>query len=31
LRPSDEIRIEGTPEGKESAALDYLEVLPARQ
>ncbi len=30
LRPGDEIRIEGAPEGKELAALDYLEILPAR-
>jgi alpha-glucuronidase len=29
LRPGDEIRIEGTPEGREFAALDYLEILPA--
>jgi alpha-glucuronidase len=28
LRPGDEIRIEGTPGGGESAALDYLEILP---
>lgn len=29
LRPGDVIRIEGFPEGGESAALDYLEILPA--
>jgi len=28
LRPGDEIRIEGFPEGRELAALDYLEILP---
>jgi alpha-glucuronidase len=27
LRPGDEIRIEGTPEGGESAAVDYIEIL----
>jgi len=27
LRPGDEIRIEGQPEGSEAAALDYLEIL----
>jgi alpha-glucuronidase len=26
LRPGDEIRIEGTPDGGEAAALDYLEI-----
>ena len=26
LRPGDEIRIEGTPDGRESAALDYIEI-----
>ena len=30
LRPGDEIRIEGIPEGRELAALDYLEILPLR-
>jgi alpha-glucuronidase len=30
LRPGDEIRIEGIPDGGESAALDYLEILPAK-
>lgn len=29
LRPGDTIRIEGTPDGKESAALDYVELRPA--
>jgi alpha-glucuronidase len=28
LRPGDEIRIEGIPDGGEAAALDYLEILP---
>ncbi len=28
LKPGDEIRIEGTPDGGESAALDYIEILP---
>jgi alpha-glucuronidase len=27
LRKGDEIRIEGTPNGGETAALDYLEIL----
>jgi alpha-glucuronidase len=27
LRPGEEIRIEGTPDGGETAALDYVEVL----
>ena len=27
LRPGDEIRIEGTPDGGETAALDYVEIL----
>jgi len=26
LRPGDEIRIEGTPDGAEYAPLDYVEV-----
>ena len=30
LRPGDEIRIEGKPDGQESAALDYLEILPEK-
>jgi alpha-glucuronidase len=28
LRTGDEIRIEGIPEGGETAALDYVEILP---
>jgi alpha-glucuronidase len=28
LRKGDEIRIEGTPNGGETAALDYVEILP---
>ena len=28
LRPGDEIRIEGKPDGRETAALDYIEILP---
>jgi len=28
LRPGDEIRIEGTPDGGEAAALDYVEIEP---
>jgi alpha-glucuronidase len=31
LRPGDEIRIEGIPDGGETAALDYIEILPQRQ
>ena len=30
LRPGDEIRIAGTPAGREQAALDYIEILPVR-
>jgi hypothetical protein len=30
LRAGDEIRIEGVPDGGEKAALDYIELLPAR-
>jgi alpha-glucuronidase len=29
LRPGDEIRVEGVPDGGESAALDYIELLPS--
>lgn len=29
LRPGDEIRIEGVPDGQETAALDYLEIFPS--
>jgi hypothetical protein len=28
LRSGDEIRIEGVPDKPETAALDYLEILP---
>ena len=28
LRPGDEIRIEGAPNGGETAALDYVEIVP---
>jgi hypothetical protein len=28
LRPGDRIRIEGTPDAGETAALDYIEVQP---
>jgi len=28
LRPGDVIRVEGSPDGPEDAALDYVEVLP---
>lgn len=30
LRPGDEIRIEGVPDGRERAAFDYVEVRPTR-
>jgi alpha-glucuronidase len=30
LRPGDEIRVEGKPDGRETAALDYIEILPGR-
>jgi alpha-glucuronidase len=29
LRPGDEIRIEGSPDGGDMAAVDYLDVLPS--
>jgi alpha-glucuronidase len=29
LRPGDEIRIAGAPDGEETAGLDYVEILPA--
>ena len=29
LRPGDEIRVEGTSNGGELAALDYIEIVPA--
>ncbi len=28
LRPGDQIKIEGRPDGRETAALDYIEILP---
>jgi alpha-glucuronidase len=31
LRPGDQIRIEGFPQGRELAAVDYLEILPVSQ
>jgi alpha-glucuronidase len=31
LRPGDEIRIDGVPNGGESAALDYLEIVPEKR
>jgi alpha-glucuronidase len=31
LRPGDEIRIEGFPDGRETAALDYIEILPTQE
>jgi alpha-glucuronidase len=30
LHPGDRIRIEGSPDGRESAALDYVEIVPSR-
>jgi alpha-glucuronidase len=29
LRKGDEIRIEGVPDGRETAALDYVEIVPS--
>jgi alpha-glucuronidase len=29
LRHGDEVRIEGVPDGQETAALDYVEIVPA--
>jgi alpha-glucuronidase len=29
LKPGDTIRIEGTPDGSDPAALDYIELIPA--
>jgi alpha-glucuronidase len=29
LKPGDVIRVEGTPDGADPAALDYIEILPA--
>jgi alpha-glucuronidase len=31
LRPGDEIRIEGIPNGGEQAALDYVEIVPEKR
>jgi len=31
LRPGDEIRIEGRPDGGEPAALDYIEIAPENE
>jgi alpha-glucuronidase len=31
LRPGDEIRIEGTPDGREYAPLDYVGIKPAEE
>jgi alpha-glucuronidase len=31
LRPGDRIRIEGTPDSGEVAALDYVEIVPERK
>ena len=31
LRPGDNIRIEGVPDGDEHAALDYIEILQSPQ
>jgi alpha-glucuronidase len=31
LRPGDEVRIEGVPDGGERAALDYVELRPSRR
>jgi hypothetical protein len=28
LRPNDEIRITGTPDGDDHASLDYVEIKP---
>jgi alpha-glucuronidase len=30
LRPGDQIRIEAVPDGKETAALDYVELIPEK-
>jgi alpha-glucuronidase len=29
LKPEDVIRVDGTPDGTDPAALDYIEVIPA--
>lgn len=31
LRPGDEIRLEGFPDGGEDAAFDYIEIRPERK
>ena len=31
LRPGDEIRVEGRPDGGEPAALDYIEIVPEKE
>jgi len=31
LRPGDNIRIEGVPDGEEHAALDYIEIHPSQE
>jgi alpha-glucuronidase len=31
LKPGDTLRIEGTPDGRDPAAFDYIEFLPATQ
>jgi alpha-glucuronidase len=31
LRPGDEIRIQGFPDGRETAPLDYIEILPTQE
>jgi alpha-glucuronidase len=30
LRPGDRLRIEGSPDGRETAAIDYVEIVPSR-
>jgi alpha-glucuronidase len=30
LKPGDQIRIEGVPDGRETATLDYVELIPER-
>ncbi len=30
LRPGDDIRVEGVPDGGEPAGLDYIEILPQK-
>jgi alpha-glucuronidase len=31
LKPGDTIRVEGTPDGADPAAVDYIEILPANR